>query len=43
MENNLVIPFFVQLLQEVPEMECGPQKTGTATGSDHERGDNDRD
>lgn len=42
--KNEVVPFMVQFLQQVPQdtRGIGPA-TGTATGSDKEPGDNDKD
>ncbi len=43
MGANTLVPFIVQLLVEVPDCVGYYPKTGTATGSDQERGDNDKD
>ncbi len=43
MDQNTVVPFLAQLLVDVPVVQGHTPKTGTATGSDHEPGDNDVD
>lgn len=43
-QSEVMVPFLVQFLQEVPMSNSASlSATGTATGSDHEAGDNDKD